>query len=118
MEFPNDIITHNNIVQTTCLYQLLTEINNNFDKNRRDILYQDPLPYVETVYATIRRDILMRGIIKGDESLSGNALSIRSSLAIKRRTIRPSSQNDGNIRQTYRVAIAEGQGHHRRVLQA
>ena len=61
---PNDIIIYNRLTQNKRLYQFLAGINETFDKDRRDLLLQDPLPTVEEAYASIRRETMKRGIMR------------------------------------------------------
>ena len=68
MKDPCDIIIYNQITQQNRLYQFLAGINETFDKDRRDLLLLDPLPTVEEAYASIRREILRRGIMKTNPS--------------------------------------------------
>ncbi|KAD3066986.1 hypothetical protein E3N88_34866 [Mikania micrantha] len=50
------------------LYQLLTAIDDKLEPIKRDILKRDPLPSIETAYATIRREIARLNILKPDIS--------------------------------------------------
>ena len=52
-----DITIFNTFIQKQRLFQFLAGINDTFDKEKRDLLNQDPLPTVEIAYATIRREI-------------------------------------------------------------
>ena len=61
MKYPEDIITYNRLTQQNQLYQILAGIIETFDKDRRDILLQDPLPTVQEAYASIRRKMMRRG---------------------------------------------------------
>ena len=53
MTCSNDITAFNTFIQRECLYQFLTGINDNLDKERIDLLNMEPLPTVEVAYATI-----------------------------------------------------------------
>ena len=64
MKDPDDIIVYNQLIQKNRLYQFLAGIHQTFDKDRRDLLLLDPLPTVEEAYASIKREVLRRGIIK------------------------------------------------------
>lgn len=55
MKETRDIHIHNKKIQEQRLYWLLIAIDDKLEPIKRDILKQDPLPSVETVYATIRR---------------------------------------------------------------
>ena len=68
MKDPDDIIVYSQLIQKNRLYQFLAGIHQTFDKDRRDLLLLDPLPTVEEAYASIRREILRRGIMKTEPS--------------------------------------------------
>ena len=70
MTCDKDRTTYNVLVQQNCLDQFLTGINENLDKEKRDILNQDPLPSVEVAYAQIRREIIQRIIMSGTSTPS------------------------------------------------
>ena len=83
MTCSKDITEFKKYIQKQRLYQFLTGINNNLDKERRDILNSEPLPMVETAYASIRREITRRRIMN-DASSSGTSPSeIGSGLATR-----------------------------------
>ena len=50
------------------MYQFLTRINEDIDKERRDLLHIDPLPTVDVAYATIRQEISCQKIMAGVSS--------------------------------------------------
>ena len=50
-------------IQTQMLFQFLAGVNDSLDKERRDLLNQDPLPTLDKAYATIRREIARCGIM-------------------------------------------------------
>ncbi|KAK9732802.1 hypothetical protein RND81_04G023300 [Saponaria officinalis] len=75
MKCPEDITAYNNIIQRQRLYQLLAGINDSLDKERRDLLHQDPLPTVEMAYAQIRWEILRRSIMYDDTPPEGTLSS-------------------------------------------
>ena len=52
-----DITIFNTFIQKQRLFQFLAGINETFDKEKRDLLNQDPLPTVEMAYAAIRLEI-------------------------------------------------------------
>ena len=81
MTCSKDITEFNRYIQRQRLYQFLTGINDNLDKERRDILNSKPLPTVETAYATIRREIARRRIMNGVSSPGTSPSEIRSGLA-------------------------------------
>ena len=68
MKDPGEIIIYNQLIQQNRLYQFLAGINDTFDKDRRDHLLLDLLPTVEEAYASIRREIMRRGIMKTEPS--------------------------------------------------
>ena len=68
MTCSKDITEFNRYIQRQRLYQFLTGIHDNLDKERREILNREPLPTVETAYATIRREISRRSIMNGTSS--------------------------------------------------
>ncbi|XP_057540778.1 uncharacterized protein LOC130818633 [Amaranthus tricolor] len=68
MKDPGDIVIYNQLIQKNRLYQFLAGIHQTFDKDRRDLLLLDPLRTVEEAYASIRREILRRGIMKTEPS--------------------------------------------------
>ena len=70
MKDPEDIIIYNQLIQQNRLYQFLAGIDDIFDKDKRDLLHLDPLPTVEEAYASIRREIIRRGIMKKKPSIS------------------------------------------------
>lgn len=59
----DDITMFNTYIQRQRFYQFLAEINDFLDKEKRDLLQQDPLPTVDATYATIWREITRWGII-------------------------------------------------------
>ncbi|CAO2823097.1 unnamed protein product [Amaranthus hypochondriacus] len=67
---PEDKTIFNKINQHNRLYQFLAGLEESFDKDRRYLLNQDPLPTVEQAYATIRRKISCRGIMRSEKSSS------------------------------------------------
>ena len=52
MSCAKNITTYNNMVQQTRLYQFLAGITDSLDKEKRDILNQDPLPIVDLASLT------------------------------------------------------------------
>ena len=65
----DDITMFNTYIQRQQFYQILAEIEDFLDKEKRDLLDQDPLPTVDAAYSTIRREIACRGIMIGVSSL-------------------------------------------------
>ena len=81
-----DITIFNTFIQKQRLFQFLAGINETFDKEKRDLLNQDPLPTIEMVYATIRHEISRRGIMTHASSPGKIPSEIGSGLAIKHRS--------------------------------
>ena len=81
-----DITIFNTFIQKQRLFHFLAEIHDTFDKEKRDLLNQDPLPTVEMAYATIRREISRRGIMNHISSPGKIPSEIGSGLAVKRRS--------------------------------
>lgn len=57
MKCAADITISNTFIQKQRLYQFLAGLNEDLDKEKRDLLNLDPLPNLDTAYATIRREI-------------------------------------------------------------
>lgn len=70
MKDPQDITIYNQIIQQNRLYQFLVGLHETLDKDRRDLLNQDPLPTVEMAYAEIRREIARRDIMQSSSNPS------------------------------------------------
>ena len=81
---PNDIIIYNRLTQQNRLYQFLAGINDSFDKDRRDLLLEDPLPTVEEAYSSIRHETMRRGIIKQEPSSDLDSLGIGGSFIVRK----------------------------------
>ena len=94
MVHAEDITIFNTYIQKQRLFQFLAGINETFDKEKRDLLNQEPLPTVETAYATIRREISRRGIMTHASSLGNNPSEIGSGLAVKHHRSNPSFRRD------------------------
>ena len=77
-----DITIFNTFIQKQRLFQFLVGIHDTFDKEKRDLLNQDPLPTVEMAYATIRREISRRGIMTHTSSPGKIPSEIGSGLAV------------------------------------
>ena len=88
MKDPNEIIIYNQLIQQNRLYQFLAGIDDTFDKDRRDLLLQDPLPTVEEAYASIRREIMRCGIMKREPSSDLESSSIGGGFTVKGRAYR------------------------------
>ena len=81
-----DILTYNQLIQQKRLYHFLARINETFDKDRRDLLLLDPLPTVEEAYASIRREIMRRGILNKEPSSDLESSGTGGVFAFKGRT--------------------------------
>ena len=80
---------YNTIVQKQLLFQFLAGINDTLDKERRDILNQDPLPALDKAFATIRCEISHRGIMTSASSSGTSPSEIGSRLISKAGRISP-----------------------------
>ena len=94
MKHDDDITIFNGFIQKQRLYRFLAGINDTFDKERWDLLNQDPLPTVEKAYATIRREINRRGIMTDASSLEMIPSEIGSRLMVKHRSYYTSFQRE------------------------
>ena len=82
-----EVITiFNTFIQKQRLFQFLPGIHDTFDKEKRDLINQDPLPTVEMAYATIRRELSRRGIMIHTSSPGKIPSEIGNGLAVKRRS--------------------------------
>ena len=86
MKCSEEITQFNSFIQRQRLYQFLAGINENLDKERRDLLNQDLLPTIEMAYAMIRRELARRGIMGTTSSLGTSPSEIGKGLAIKSRS--------------------------------
>ena len=89
-----DITDFNKYIQRQRLYQFLIGINDNLNKERRDILNNNPLPTVEAAYATIRWKIARRRIMNGVSSLGTSPSEIGSVLAMRNKTLQRNREED------------------------
>ena len=94
MTCSQEITTFNNFIQRQRLYRFLTGINENLDKERRNLLHMDPLPTVDVAYATIRREISRRRIMTGVSSLGLDPSKIGSGLAMKNKSFPRNRESD------------------------
>ncbi|XP_076919272.1 uncharacterized protein LOC143580006 [Bidens hawaiensis] len=97
MKDPEDIRIYNKKTQEQRLYQLLTAINDKMEPIKRDILKKEPLPSVESAYATIRREvarmtILISGPSDNDSTEIGLGLAAKDSQ--QRTRFRPKEKED------------------------
>lgn len=76
------------------LPKFLVGVNDNLDKEHRDLLHQDPLSTLDAAYATIRREIARRGKMIGTSSLGPNPSKIGNDLEIHHRSKIPSSRHE------------------------
>ena len=94
MTCPQDITAFNNFIQRQRLYQFLTEINEDLDKERRDLLHMDLLPTVDVAYATIRGEISRRKIMTGVSSPGIDPLEIGSGLVTRNKNFPRNLESD------------------------
>ena len=86
MKDPGGYYHLQSINSTNRLYQFLAGIYETFDKDRRDLLLQDPLPTVEEAYSSIRREIMRREVIKKEPSSEFESSGIGGVFTIKGRS--------------------------------
>uniref|UniRef100_A0A803L9R4 GAG-pre-integrase domain-containing protein n=1 Tax=Chenopodium quinoa TaxID=63459 RepID=A0A803L9R4_CHEQI len=96
MKCAEDITLFNSFIQRQRLYQFLAGVNDSLDKEKRDILYLDPLPTIDAAYASIRREIARCGIMTGDSSLGRGPSEVGSGLVAQRRSDSSSRREDKN----------------------
>ena len=106
----HDITTFNNFIQRQRLYQFLAGIHEDLDKERRDWLNQDPLPNLEVAYATIRRELSRRDIMRTTSSLGPSPSKIGKGLATRYRS-KNSSRRDEEDRSHLRCSHCGGTRH-------
>ncbi|XP_057540796.1 uncharacterized protein LOC130818653 [Amaranthus tricolor] len=94
MNCPQDITEFNKYIQRQRLYQFLTGINDSLDKEKRDILNSEPLPMVETAYASIRREITRRQIMTGVSSPGTSPSEIGSGLSTRNKPFQRTREDD------------------------
>ena len=87
-------------------------INDNLDKERRDLLNQDLLPTIEMAYAMIRRELARRGIMGTTSSLGVHPSEIGRGLAIKGRSETSLRRDNGD--RTYLKCTHYGGSKHRK----
>ena len=101
---PNPMVCSKNItefnkyIQRQRLYQFLTGINDNLDKERRDLLNNDPLPTVEAAYTIIRREISRRKIMNSVSSLGTSPSEIGSGLVMRNKKPHRNRDEDDRIK--------------------
>ena len=86
MKHAEDITLFNTFIQTQKFFQFLAGVNDSIDKDHRNLLNQDPLPTLDKAFATIRREIVRRGIITGASSSRTSPSEIGSRLIAKHRS--------------------------------
>ena len=106
-----DITIFNTFIQKQRLFQFLAGINETFDKEKRDLLNQYPLPTVEMAYATIRREISRSGIITHASSPGKNPSEIESGLAVKHHRSDSSSRRDMEDKTHLKCSYCGGSRH-------
>ncbi|CAA0837053.1 Unknown protein [Striga hermonthica] len=80
MRCPEDIAIFNQLRSEQKLYQFLAGVGEEFATDRRELLNQEPLPAVETAYATIRRERDRRTVMGHNEPSPAEASGIGSGL--------------------------------------
>ena len=94
MKCAEDITLFNSFIQKQRLYQFLYGINESLNKEKRDLLYLEPLPTLDQAYSAIQCEISRRHNMGGVLS-SGRCISeVGSGLAINHRSKNPSSRRD------------------------
>ena len=91
-----DITAFNSFIQRQRLYQFLAAVNENLDKEKRDLLNQVPLLTVKMAYAKIRRELTRRGIMGTISSLGTSPSEIGRGLPIKNRSEISFRRDDGD----------------------
>ena len=104
----SDITAFNKFIQRQQLYQFLTGINSNLDKEKRDLLHMDPLPKVDIAYATIRREIARRKIMTNVSSLGSNPSEIGTGLAMQNKPILRNREEDKQHKLRWRFMAYQG----------
>ncbi|KAJ0601663.1 hypothetical protein HanIR_Chr03g0131301 [Helianthus annuus] len=101
MKDPEDIQVYNNKIQEQRLYQLLTAIDEKFELIKRDILKKEPLPSVESAYATIQREAARSQILKGVAHDSDSSAGIGLGLAAvnQSRGEKNKNRNDSRVKE-------------------
>ncbi|XP_057546216.1 uncharacterized protein LOC130825160 [Amaranthus tricolor] len=111
MKHTEDITIFNTFIQKQRLFQFLAGINDTFDKEKRDLLNQDPLPTVEIAYATIRREISRRGIMIQASSSGKHPSEIGSGLAVKQYRSETSYRRDKEDKTHLKCSYCGGSRH-------
>lgn len=97
MECPDDKTTHNKLIQRIRLYQFLAGINDEFDKDRRDLLLQKPLSTMEEAYASIRSEIIRHGVMN-KEAPTSRSEGVGGGFASRRTGKQPVRRDDDKAR--------------------
>ena len=88
-------------------------INDNLDKEQRDVLNQDPLPTLYTTYATICCEFVRLGIMGATSSLGMNPSEIGKGLVTKHRS-KTSFRHDDWDRSHLKCSYCGGARHNRK----
>ena len=94
MVYSEDITTFDQYIQRIRLYQFLTGIHEDLDKENRDLLLIEPLLTVDQAYATIWREITRQDIMTGGSSFGIKSSEIGMGLAINKRSIPQRREED------------------------
>ncbi|XP_021764116.1 uncharacterized protein LOC110728776 isoform X1 [Chenopodium quinoa] len=93
MKCSEDKTVHNRMAQQNRLYQFLAGLDEALDKDRRDLINSDPLPTIEVAYATIRREISRKEIMKKEKTPTEDS-GIGSGLATRGKPEKPKFRRD------------------------
>ena len=91
-----DITIFNNFIQRQSVYQFFAGTHEDLDKERKDLSNQEALPNLDMAYATTRREISRRGIIRTSSSLGLGPSEIGKGLAINYRSESSSRHDEGD----------------------
>ncbi|XP_021730847.1 uncharacterized protein LOC110697774 [Chenopodium quinoa] len=93
MKCSEDKTVYNRMAQQNRLYQFLARLDEALDKDRRDLINSDPLPTIEVAYATIRREISRKEIMKKEKTPTEDS-EICSGLAARGKPEKPKFRRD------------------------
>ncbi|XP_021718356.1 uncharacterized protein LOC110686079 [Chenopodium quinoa] len=93
MKCSEDKTVYNRMAQQNRLYQFLAGLDEALDKDRRDLINSDPLPTIEVAYATIRREISRKEIMKKEKTPTEDS-EIGSGLAARGKPEKPKFRRD------------------------
>ncbi|XP_047938469.1 uncharacterized protein LOC125186168 [Salvia hispanica] len=76
MDSPKSIDKYNKVTQRHRLYQFIWALDEKYDKIRREILNQDPLPSVRKAYGMVRREAVNEKVLKPEPEPAGIAAGL------------------------------------------